>query len=260
MDDQEQVEELLKPLIQVAKGFQIKPKKPKNGEPLAEPIVIDMYYDATVKLKTTARYTPETKQESVEWSNKTGWPLMWRGNTAAIPTDMSSRDQVQALKYLRQVVELAKTSKDPFGVATLIVDPQRDVMISKATDDFRDDKNPLRHSAMVAIDRAALWRQGLTETDNDGYLCRGFHVYSTHEPCPMCAMALLHSRVTRLVYLKATPVTGGIEPESSGLCIHAQDKLNWQYEAWKYSGSDEETSEDLGAIEHIKTASTGYNV
>lgn len=256
MDSQQNVEKLLQPLIQTAKGFEIKQKKPKNDEPPPASVFVDLYYDAKVEERTTAKYAPETKQESVEWSNSTGWPLMWRGNVAAIPTAMSERDQAQSLKYLRQVVNAGQNSQ--FGVATLIVDPERDMLISTATDG-RDNKHPLRHSAMIAIDRAARWRRD--NPGDEGYLCRAFHVYTTHEPCTMCAMALLHSRITRLIYWKPTPITGGIEPGSSGLCIHAQDKLNWQYEAWKYSGSTEEATEDLGPeIEHIQSVSLGYNV
>lgn len=255
IDEQQEVEELLKPLIQMAKGFEIKPKKPKNGEPVGESTFIDLYYDAKVEQRTTARYAPETKQESAEWSKLSGWPLMWRGNTAAIPTAMSERDQEQALKYLRVVV--AEGTSSPYGIATVIVDPERDIIVAKSTD-LRSNKDPLKHSTIAAIDKAAAWRKSLS--DDDGYLCRGFHAYSTHEPCPMCAMALLHSRFDRIVYVKSTPETGAIEPDSSGLCIHAQDQLNWQYEAWKYSGSSDDLDEDLGLTAHLAAVPPGYNV
>lgn len=256
MDDQKEVEELLKPLIQVANHFEIKPKKPKNGEPPGKSVFVDLFYEAKVQERTTARHAPETKQESVEWGQKTGWPLMWRGNTAAIPTDMTTRDQDQALKYLALVVKEAIFSDR--GIATIIVDPEIDSIISTATDACRDSKNPLKHCVMEALEKAAEWRQALTE-DDGGYLCRGYHVYTTHEPCAMCAMALLHSRISRLVYVQNTPTTGAIEPESSGLCIHAQAQLNWQYEAWKYSGSKTERIEDLGETDHVRPI-PGYNV
>lgn len=32
-----------------------------------------------------------------------GWPLMWRGNVAAIPDSISEREQAQALKYVKSL-------------------------------------------------------------------------------------------------------------------------------------------------------------
>jgi tRNA-specific adenosine deaminase 3 len=256
LSDAAVVEDLLRPLVQIASDFHLQPKHPKTStEPAPAPVAMPLYYEPRVELRTTARYTPETKQESAEWSRESGWPLMWRGNTAAIPTEMSERDQQQALRYLAKVAAHAK--EEGSAIATLIVDPEADTIVGAATDSQRDAMHrPLEHAAMAAVARVADWRQA-REDNSDGYLCRGFHVYSTHEPCAMCAMALLHSRVTRLVYIEAAPSTGAIEPESSGLCIHAQDRLNWQYEAWKYVGA----RQDLGeAGDSVAPVAAGVNV
>lgn len=43
-----------------------------------------------------------------------------------------------------------------------------------------------------------------------GYLCTGLDVYVTREPCVMCSMALLHSRVRCVIYEDRNPEAGGL--------------------------------------------------
>jgi tRNA-specific adenosine deaminase 3 len=83
------------------------------------------------------------------------------------------------------------------------------------------------------------------EQDNlkpDGYLCLRLEVILTHEPCIMCAMALVHSRVGRVVFLNRMPQTGGLTAElvrndtgpvglGYGLCWRKE--LNWQFMCWE---------------------------
>jgi tRNA(Arg) A34 adenosine deaminase TadA len=57
------------------------------------------------------------------------------------------------------------------------------------------------------------------------HLCADCDVYLTHEPCPMCAMALVHSRVRRIMY--ALPVADGAL--GSRYELHAERSLNHHF-------------------------------
>ncbi|KAI9803542.1 MAG: hypothetical protein M1825_001885 [Sarcosagium campestre] len=92
-----------------------------------------------------------------------------------------------------------------------------------------------------------------------GYLCLGFDLYLTHEPCVMCAMAVLHSRFRRVVFTRRMPKTGALvadcasgsvddtptdvdprshskEDQANGLGygLFWQPRLNWKLLAWQW--------------------------
>jgi len=71
-------------------------------------------------------------------------------------------------------------------------------------------------------------------TGEDGvpnrYLCTGFDVYCTFEPEPMDAMALVHSRVRRVIYCLPNLAEGAL---GSRLMLHEQRQLNHHYRVFR---------------------------
>ncbi|KAF8426544.1 cytidine deaminase-like protein [Tirmania nivea] len=92
--------------------------------------------------------------------------------------------------------------------------------------------------------------QGFKETGE--YLCHNHIVYLTHEPCVMCSMALIHSRIGMVVIdgrKKADSGGSGSEAEKSsdsgmgaGYGLFWRKELNWKFLAfeWIENGEREE--------------------
>ncbi|KAI1418151.1 cytidine deaminase-like protein [Hypoxylon sp. FL1857] len=94
----------------------------------------------------------------------------------------------------------------------------------------------------------------------DGYLCHELELYMTHEPCTMCAMAILHSRMGRIVFRHRMPLTGGMSAEDrdqdtctapntcaqgqcgggQGLGLHWRKELNWTLLGWEWESDQVE--------------------
>ncbi|CAK7271478.1 hypothetical protein SEPCBS119000_004628 [Sporothrix epigloea] len=98
-----------------------------------------------------------------------------------------------------------------------------------------------------------------------GYLCHGLELYVTHEPCAMCSMAILHSRMGKVIFANRMPLTGGLSAEdrtlvaspalngpppnidhnsspdsvpqsgsTHGLGLFWRRELNWSFLAWEW--------------------------
>ncbi len=75
-------------------------------------------------------------------------------------------------------------------------------VIARAHNLRESDKDPTAHAEMIAI-RAAAKAIG-------DHRLNGATAYVTLEPCPMCAGALVHARVDRVVYGCTDPKAGAV--------------------------------------------------
>ncbi|KAM6450076.1 putative inactive tRNA-specific adenosine deaminase-like protein 3 [Liasis olivaceus] len=143
----------------------------------------------------------------------------------------------------------ARQGMEPVGAA--VVDPATGRVLAVGHD-CRGGSNPLLHAAMVCIDLVAHSHGGgaysykdhpactFLHVDNnaqhppplgDGlpYICTGYDMYLTREPCMMCAMALVHSRIQRVFY--GTPSPHGALGTAHH--IHSRRDLNHRYEVFR---------------------------
>lgn len=81
------------------------------------------------------------------------------------------------------------------------------------------DLDPTAHAEIVALRAAA---QHLSN-----YRLTGCELYTTLEPCSMCAGAIIHARIARLVYAAADPKAGAA---GSVLAVVNHPQLNHQME------------------------------
>jgi tRNA(adenine34) deaminase len=81
------------------------------------------------------------------------------------------------------------------------------------------DQDPTAHAEMIAL-RAAARARGAWRLD-------GLTLYVTLEPCPMCAGALVHSRVKRVVYGCPDPKGGAVDTLFS---IGRDPRLNHRFD------------------------------
>ncbi|KAF6200922.1 hypothetical protein GE061_005369 [Apolygus lucorum] len=147
-------------------------------------------------------------------------------------------------KWMRVAVKTAKE----FGriCASVVVDPSTDSLVAKSADNR--DNHPMQHSVMLAVDLVARSQGGgawpllsigqyntvteckvLDDPDDGPYLCTGYDVYTTREPCIMCSMALIHSRAKRVFY-GAPSKNGSL---GSTAKIHTVKELNHHYQAFR---------------------------
>uniref|UniRef100_A0A224Z9D2 Subunit of trna specific adenosine 34 deaminase n=1 Tax=Rhipicephalus zambeziensis TaxID=60191 RepID=A0A224Z9D2_9ACAR len=189
------------------------------------------------------QYVPLTRCQ-FEASNAL-WPTQFHEDKliARILGDkfFTAEDKEEMAGYMRMALGAARKSLT--GVGVVVVNPDTSTPLVIAT---RDASHPLKHAVMVAVDMIARHQGGgvwpvtaedvlckVTPQEQEvnkkaPYLCTGYDFYITHEPCTMCAMAMVHSRVRRVFY--GCPTSYGAL--GSLRKLHVQPGLNHRFQVW----------------------------
>lgn len=137
------------------------------------------------------------------------------------------------IKYMKLALKMAQKAaqKKEVPIGAIIVDANGKIM-GKGYNLRETKQNPTYHAEMIAIQKAAK-KKASWRLDN----CT---LYVTLEPCPMCAGAILQSRIKRVVYGASDPKGGCV-----GTLINLYDVVGFNHYP-EYTGGV--LAEDCGKI------------
>lgn len=199
------------------------------------------------------------------------WPTSFHEDkqvTVALRGELFSSPQKATMhSHMESAVAAARAAKEMGmeAVGAVVVNPSTEKIVAVGHDCRAD--HPLHHAVMVCIDLVAQSQGGGcysfdrypaclppppsnafhnerdAEASSQPYICTGYDLYVTREPCVMCAMALVHSRIGRVFY--------GISASDGALGtkfkVHSQKDLNHRFEV--YRGILSKQCEDLKALD-----------
>jgi tRNA(adenine34) deaminase len=103
-------------------------------------------------------------------------------------------------QFMCLALDQAKIAEENGDVPIGAVIVHNDTIIAKAYNQREQLQDPTAHAEIIALTQAA--------AALENWHLNGCTMYVTLEPCPMCAGALVLSRMDRLVYGCADPKTG----------------------------------------------------
>lgn len=102
--------------------------------------------------------------------------------------------------FMRRALELARAAEAAGEVPVGAVIVRDGRIIGEGSNRPIGTHDPTAHAEMIALRAAA--------AVSDSYRLTGTTLYVTLEPCAMCAGAMVHARVQRLVYAATDPRAG----------------------------------------------------
>lgn len=114
------------------------------------------------------------------------------------PTAVPDAD-IRWMRHALALADRAEREDDEIPVGAVLVSADG-VVLGEGWNRNITERDPTAHAEIVAM------RQAGTALGNHRLL--GATLYVTLEPCAMCAMAMVHARIARLVYAAADPKTG----------------------------------------------------
>ncbi|ORX59956.1 cytidine deaminase-like protein [Piromyces finnis] len=204
------------------------------------------------RLCKASKHPAYTKSQFSEWKNV--WPMIFKDHDSQHNLKLSDEDIQNIKKWCSVALKKAEEDKqknpdNKYNNCTVIVNPTSQEALAIETDNRIKANHPLKHSVMECIktisdihngkdhinietgDSINKKRKLNEEIDSSQpYLCSNYDLFTIKEPCIMCCMALVHSRIGRVFYIEKNDRDGGLESIHQ---IHIQPELNHHFQVFK---------------------------
>ncbi|WP_395776421.1 tRNA adenosine(34) deaminase TadA [Aquidulcibacter sp.] len=133
---------------------------------------------------------------------------------------LDEQDQARDAFWMARALELAEQAarlgEAPIGA--IVVDSKTQTFVAEAHNEPITLHDPSGHAEILAIRRAGIALSNYR-------LAPELTLYVTLEPCTMCAGAISHARIARLVYGASDAKGGAVE---HGVCFFEQKTCHWR--------------------------------
>ena len=134
-----------------------------------------------------------------------------------LPNDCVDSEAIDQF-WMEQALILAKIAQDQGEVPVGAVVVYEGQCVGYGHNSVIKLNDPTAHAEVLALRMAGF--------QLNNYRLSRTTLYVTLEPCPMCAGAMVHSRVDRVVYAAQDPRTGAAGRENSVFNLLQSDQLN----------------------------------
>ncbi|CAK5269754.1 unnamed protein product [Mycena citricolor] len=162
-------------------------------------------------------FSPVRKNQEEDWTRgKARWA--WTAMRKAIAEAKNQSDELPITAHVPVPYETESDDIGPFPTAGFLAHDRR-----------HSTNHPLRHAVMNVIRAIGEYHASGQHKDasaRSGYLLSNLTLFTTHEPCVMCTMALTHSRVKEVIYLVPMTRTGGC---GGSVCVPLLPGINHRF-------------------------------
>ncbi|GMM40733.1 Tad3 protein [Hanseniaspora uvarum] len=200
-------------------------------------LIIGVDYICLDTIAYIPKCPPLNKDINDLWSKKY-WPMNWKGNLKENKLKQVFLNDYQLLRYskFKSLFNLINNYK---AENKLSIQDHVTLFYNTKTDEskiFKDTqllkKFVLNHSIINGIDNIC------DNKNSDDYLLQDFFVITTHEPCQMCCMALMHSRIKLLLFENYSQKDVKMLSDDN-FSLASYKPLNWEFQVLQYKFTHE---------------------
>ena len=141
---------------------------------------------------------------------------------------MNNSDYIYMKEALKEAKKAYKIGEVPIGCVIV----QNDIIIARGYNKRQTTKNAIMHAEIIAINKAC--------KKLNRWILDDCTIYVTLEPCPMCAGAILQSRMKRVVFATEEPKFG-----ACGSIVNLLKNPSFNHQVSITSGIMQEESKEL---------------